>query len=104
MRERELEAENEAHGDSPTDKRIGDEQGKDEEEVNAYREASASNLGAVGDSGVKQEKRQSQPNGNSETGSLDYGEDERGQNNQQPKNTASSGSTFTGRRIISYAD
>lgn len=104
LRERDLKAENEALSDSPADKHTSDEKRNDGEDTSADQETGVSKLGVAGDSTVKQERRHDQPNGNSESGSLDYGEDGLGQNNQQPKNTASSGSAFTGRRIISYAD
>lgn len=104
LRERQVEAENKAWDESGS---VGDE--NEDEGIGAEREndgfdqkAEVSNPMISEDSALKRDRIASQTNVNSTAGSLDYDDDGFAQNDHQPK-TASSGS-FTGRRIISYAD
>lgn len=104
LREREVEAENEAFDNPPADEDMGDEKGNDGADTSAERQNGVTNSSTSEDSGVKQARIESQANVDSEAGALDYGEDGPGQNNQQPKNANTPRSAFAGRRIISYAD
>lgn len=102
LRERELQEENEA-ADGSNDERLNEDHKKrDGTKADNNTKTTVSNPSRSKDHGLEKEKSAQANNASTESGMLDYGDDDVGHNNQQTKGAA--GSTFSGRKIISYAD
>ena len=102
MREREIQAENETFDESGSAEDDGRGVGDGLENDGVDKKAGVSQLTSSKVSALKRESITTQANIDSTAGSLDYGEDGLDQSDNQPKTVASS--SFTGRKIISYAD
>ncbi|RJE23329.1 hypothetical protein PHISCL_04315 [Aspergillus sclerotialis] len=98
LRERQVRAENKAFDESEStgDENKDDDIGAERENDDFDQKAEVSE-----DSALKRESTTAQTNVNSTAAPLDYDDDGFAQNDHQPKTASGS---FTGRRIISYAD